>query len=255
VSGARCDLSLAVILALLSSALCPALRCSLRAGDAPVGVFLQPVRLRTTEVKGLVERLTDSSRQRELFLMQAHQRVMAEELAGFRFTPHICKTSRALAANNKSLHHRLDTEATEKKRQLLMHREQRDRMVRVVLLLLLPSTACVASARSAPAVSPVWVRAIPRARCDFVVAPPLLQELNEATFRPDLKTPCVCGRGRGLRDSAGDETRKHTCVLVVASFRFVSSRAVCLRTVLTLRVLARAAAVPSARTSCARARR
>ena len=37
-----------------------------------------------------------------------------------------------------------------------------------------------------------------------------LQELNNATFRPDLKTPCVCGKGKGLRDSSALETAKHT---------------------------------------------
>lgn len=35
-------------------------------------------------------------------------------------------------------------------------------------------------------------------------------ELNDATFKPDLKTPCVCGKGKGLRDSSVLETAKHT---------------------------------------------
>ena len=38
----------------------------------------------------------------------------------------------------------------------------------------------------------------------------LPQELNNATFKPDLKTPCVCGKGKGLRDSSALETAKHT---------------------------------------------
>jgi hypothetical protein len=36
------------------------------------------------------------------------------------------------------------------------------------------------------------------------------QELNEATFKPDIKTPCICGKGKGLRESTHSEVSKHT---------------------------------------------
>ncbi len=39
-----------------------------------------------------------------------------------------------------------------------------------------------------------------------------VQELNDATFKPDLKTPCVCGKGKGLKDSSALEAAKHTYV-------------------------------------------
>jgi hypothetical protein len=59
------------------------------------GVALQPTVLRGSEVKGLVDRLTDSSRQKELYLMQVQHRQLAAEVCA-RSPPPL--TPRALFA-------------------------------------------------------------------------------------------------------------------------------------------------------------
>lgn len=46
--------------------------------------------------------------------------------------------------------------------------------------------------------------------CQGLKPPSTPQELNEATFKPDIKTPCICGKGKGLRESTHSEVSKHT---------------------------------------------
>lgn len=63
--------------------------------------------LSTHEWSDLVDRLNESARKRRMFLMQAQQKQMREELSGFTFMPHISERSKEIAANVKSLPERV----------------------------------------------------------------------------------------------------------------------------------------------------
>ena len=56
----------------------------------------------------------------------------------------------------------------------------------------------------------------------------VVQELNDATFKPDLKSPCVCGKGKGMRESTETETK------VRLSLRLSVSPSLCLSVSLCL---------------------
>lgn len=66
-----------------------------------------PKKLSAKQWDGLVGRLSASSREKEMHLLRNEHQRIAEELKGQRFTPHICKQSRKLAATNKGLPDRL----------------------------------------------------------------------------------------------------------------------------------------------------
>jgi len=51
----------------------------------------------------LVSRLNESSKKKEVFLLKAQRKQLAEQLAGLTFTPAISQRSRELAARNDSL--------------------------------------------------------------------------------------------------------------------------------------------------------
>ena len=67
----------------------------------------QPRKLSQGEWGQLVERLNDSSKAKQAYLLQAQHRQIADELSGLTFTPHITKKSRELAAHNKALPERM----------------------------------------------------------------------------------------------------------------------------------------------------
>jgi hypothetical protein len=54
-----------------------------------------------------VDRLNESSKAKQAYLLQAQHRQIADELSGLTFTPHITKKSRELAAHNKALPERM----------------------------------------------------------------------------------------------------------------------------------------------------
>jgi len=64
-------------------------------------------KLTTGEWEDLVDRLNESSKAKQAYLLQAQHRQIADELSGLTFTPHITKRSRELAAHNKALPERM----------------------------------------------------------------------------------------------------------------------------------------------------
>ena len=74
--------------------------------------------LTSREWDGLVDRLNASSRTKQVALMQAQSKRIADELAGFSFRPAISEKSRELAAANKSLPERVAALMRKKKARL-----------------------------------------------------------------------------------------------------------------------------------------
>jgi hypothetical protein len=74
--------------------------------------------LTTREWSHLVERLNASSRSKQLAILQAQHKRIADELSGLSFTPAISDKSRELAAANKSLPDRVAALMRKKKARL-----------------------------------------------------------------------------------------------------------------------------------------
>lgn len=70
------------------------------------------------EWMSLVNRLNESSKKKQGFLMRAQHQQIAAELAGFTFVPHISDKSRELAAQNKALPLRVEALMRKKKAKL-----------------------------------------------------------------------------------------------------------------------------------------
>ena len=79
---------------------------------------LQRTLLTSREWDTLVDRLNASSRNKQLSLMHAQQKRVADELAGLSFKPAISERSRELAATNKSLPERVAALMRKKKARL-----------------------------------------------------------------------------------------------------------------------------------------
>lgn len=73
----------------------------------------------------LVDRLTESSKRKQAYIMKAQHAQIAAELSGLTFTPDISKKSRELAAHNKSLPQRMEALMRKKKAKLEKIRHDR----------------------------------------------------------------------------------------------------------------------------------
>eukprot|EP01138_Halocafeteria_seosinensis_P005620 gb/GECG01005744.1/.p1 GENE.gb/GECG01005744.1/~~gb/GECG01005744.1/.p1 ORF type:complete len:504 (+),score=95.83 gb/GECG01005744.1/:1-1512(+) len=76
----------------------------------------------------LVERLNETSRKKQAYLLRAQHKQIADELAGLTFTPKISKRSRLLAAQNKQLPERVSS--LMKKKQLKLDKVRHERAQR-----------------------------------------------------------------------------------------------------------------------------
>lgn len=78
----------------------------------------QTQKLSSTQWGSLVDRLNESSRRKQAYLMRAQHAQIAAELSGLTFTPHISEKSRELAAHNKSLPQRIEALIRKKRTKL-----------------------------------------------------------------------------------------------------------------------------------------
>ena len=77
------------------------------------------------EWDSLVERLNETSRKRQAYLLRAQHKQIADELSGLTFTPKISKRSRLLAAQNKQLPERVSSLMRKKQMKLDKVRHER----------------------------------------------------------------------------------------------------------------------------------
>jgi hypothetical protein len=95
----------------------------------PTARILQTAKLTQTAWSELVSRLNEASKKKQISLMKAQHRQIAEQLAGLTFQPSISDRSRELAAANRALPERVAALMRKKKAKLdriRMEREQKE---------------------------------------------------------------------------------------------------------------------------------